>query len=418
MTEQVQEQESQIGNIREKSKPRSLEVGEGDRRVEERSSGGRGSENEEHASDEQKTVKWRSSVKGDAEAGEQESKEDDRGFFEKHARAKPALIVFAILMLVGGGLRYLHHRHWESTDDAQVDGNVYSISSRISGTVVNVEVNDGDHVQAGQTLVEIDTTDYGLAHDRARAEYEAAQAAFSAAQINIPVAQQQQTVAEQQRAEAEANANKANADVARYRQLIMKREISQQQYDQAVATATSQNATVAARAAAVKAAGEQVTQAASRLKQANADVDRAHTALKQAQLNVGYTKVVAPVEGIIGRRTVTAGQSIQPGQDLMSLVPLNNVWITANFRETQLRHMKPGQRVLIKVDTYGKEWNGRVSNIGGATGAKFSLLPPENASGNYVKVVQRIPVRIDLDNGNRDGMLRPGMSVEPKVRVR
>ncbi len=140
--------------------------------------------------------------------------------------------------------------------------------------------------------------------------------------------------------------------------------------------------------------------------------------MHQAQLNLGYTKVVAPVEGIIGHRTVTAGQNVQPGEDMMQLVPLYDVWITANFRETQLRHMQPHQEVNVHVDTFGREWTGHVTNIGGATGSQFSLLPPENANGNFVKVVQRIPVRIELDNGNRDGSLRAGMSVETHVHLR
>jgi membrane fusion protein, multidrug efflux system len=405
--------------------------------------------------------------------GEEESKEnetekkDDQGLFEKHPKAKPALILFLVVLLTGGGIWYWHHRQFQSTDDAQVQANVYAISARISGHVVRVTVNDGDRIRAGQVLAEIDPTDYQVAYDRARANYEQAQAALLSAELNVPIssvgsrseistaeagvlnseaavsaAQQQQTAAQEELAQAQASASKANNDLARYSQLINKREISQLQYDQFKTAADAQNAAVGARVAALKAASDQVSQTRSRMTQATAALqnarvtpkqvastqarskgaqaalDLARTALRQAQLNLGYTKVVAPVEGIIGRRTVTNGQNVQPGEDLMSLVPVYDVWITANFRETQLQHMKAGQPVRIHVDTYGRDWKGHVSNIGGATGAIFSLLPPENATGNYVKVVQRIPVRIDVDNGNRDGMLRPGMSAEPHVRIR
>ena len=398
---------------------------------------------------------------------QEDAKKDKRSFFEKHPKAKPLLIVAIVLLLIGGGIWYWRHRQWESTDDAQVDGYIYSISARISGHVVKVAVNDGDHVQAGQLIAEIDPRDYEVAVDHAKAELENAQASLLAAELNVPVssvgsrsqisnaeagllnaeagvsaAQEQEAAAEQQQAEAQAGAHKANDDVARYKELIAKREISQQLYDQAVSNADSQNAVVAARAATVKAANDQVAQARGRLDQAQADLqnaritpkqvaqtrarvkaaeaqlESARTALRQAQLNLSYTQVVAPVEGIIGRRTVTPGQNVQPGEDMMQLVPLYDIWITANFRETQLRHMQPHQAVNVHVDTFGRDWKGHVTAIGGATGAKFSLLPPENATGNFVKVVQRIPVRIDLDNGNRDGMLRPGMSVEPDVRIR
>lgn len=398
---------------------------------------------------------------------QEDAKQDKRKFFEKHPKAKPALLVFGVLLLIGGAIWYWHERQWESTDDAQVDGYIYSISARVSGHVVKVAVNDGDHVLAGQLIAEIDPTDYEVAADRAKAELENAQAALLAAELNVPIssvgsrsqistaeagllnaeagvsaAQEQEASAEQQVAEAQAGAHKANDDVVRYKQLIAKREISQQLYEQSVSNADSQNAVVAARAASVKAAKDQVSQARGRLDQAQAELqnaritpkqvgqtrarvkaaeaqlDSARTTLRQAQLNLSYTQVVAPVEGIIGHRTVTPGQNVQPGEDMMQLVPIYDIWITANFRETQLRHMQPHQVVNVHVDTFGRDWKGHVTAIGGATGARFSLLPPENATGNFVKVVQRIPVRIDLDNGNRDGMLRPGMSVEPNIRIR
>ena len=234
----------------------------------------------------------------------------------------------------------------------------------------------------------------------------------------------------------------------RDQQLLGKRDISQQQFDQATAAATAANATVSARQAELLSAQAQVKIAESRVEQANAEIKnaqatpntvaatkskadsaaaqalRSKTALDQAQLNLGYTTIVAPVDGVVGKRSVQVGENVGVGQDLMAIVPLQDVWVTANFKETQLAHMQPGQPVIVKVDTYGgRKWDGHVTSIGGATGAKYSLLPPENATGNYVKVVQRIPVRIDFDGNdkpdfNKDGLLRPGMSVEPDVKVR
>jgi len=229
--------------------------------------------------------------------------------------------------------------------------------------------------------------------------------------------------------------------------LLGKHEISQQQFDQATASATASNATVTAREAALLAARAQVQQAESRIAQAHASIQNAQatpnqvqataakaksaeaqvlrykSALDQAQLNLNYTTIIAPVDGVVGKRSVQVGQNVSPGQDMMAIVPLRDIWVTANFKETQLEHMQPGQPVKVKVDTYGgRKWDGHVTSIGAATGAKYSLLPPENATGNYVKVVQRIPVRIDFDNNdkpdfNQDGLLRPGMSVLPNVNV-
>jgi len=364
-------------------------------------------------------------------------------------------------------------RHWESTDDAQVDGHIYPINSRVGGQVISVNYDDGQVVRHGDVLVQIDPKDYQVAVERAKADYQDAMAQAEAARFGVPVqsvgsvsqirsatadmdsarsgvvaAQKQEEAAQQQVVEAQANAVKLNNDVERYRQLLGKREISQQQFDQAIAAAAAANATVSARQAELLAAKAQVKMAQSRIEQAEAELKnaqatpntvaatkakadsaaaqalRSKAALDQAQLNLSYTTIVAPVDGVVGKRSVQVGQTIGVGQDLMAIVPLNDVWVTANFKETQLAHMRPGQSARIKVDTYGgREWKGHVTSIGGATGARYSLLPPENATGNYVKVVQRIPVRIDFDGRekpdfNKDGRLRPGMSVDPDVRVR
>jgi len=386
---------------------------------------------------------------------------DSKGF-------RIGVTIAVLVLLVVGFFVYRYVTSYESTDDAQVDGHVNSISARISGHVIKLNVEDNQYVQAGTVLVEIDPADYQVAYERAKADFEDAQAAAVAAGVNVPIlsvnttsqvsvteadvnnaragiqaAQQQFEAAKAQLQEAEANNVKAQNDLVRYKQLVDKQEISQQQYDQATAAATASKAAVEAARASAQAAQQQVTQAQGRLVQAEANWRSANTApkqmqviraravaalaeaqrkkadLDQAQLNLQYTKIVAPVNGRVSNRTVEVGQNVAPGQELMKVINLDDVWITANFKDTQLRKMKVGQRADIEVDANGKTYKGKVDSIAGASGARFSLLPPENATGNYVKVVQRIPVKIVLDPGsNNEHLLRPGMSVEPKVWTR
>jgi membrane fusion protein (multidrug efflux system) len=373
-----------------------------------------------------------------------------------------------IVLLIAGFFAYRYFTSYESTDDAEVDGHINPISARISGHVVKLNVDDNQYVQAGTVLVEIDPTDYQVAYDRAKAEYENAQAAALAAGVNVPItgvntssqisateadvsnaragiqaAKQQFEAAKAQLQEAEANNVKAQNDLGRYKQLVEKQEISQQQYDQATAAAQASAAAVEGARASADAAQQQVTQAQGKLVQAEANSRYANTAprqmqiirarassalaeaqqkkadLDQAVLNLQYTKIVAPVNGVVSDRTVEVGQNVSPGQELMKIINLDDVWITANFKETQLRRMKVGQRVTIEVDANGRTYYGTVNSVAGASGARFSLLPPENATGNYVKVVQRIPVKIVLDrDSNKDHELRPGESVNPKVWIR
>jgi membrane fusion protein, multidrug efflux system len=379
-----------------------------------------------------------------------------------------AVVIAVVVLLVVGFFAYRYFASYESTDDAQVDGHINSISARVSGHVIKLNVQDNQMVHAGDVLVEIDPADYQVAYERAKADFQDAQAAAVAAGVTVPltsvntesqvssseadvnsaragiqVAKQQYEAAKAQLQQALANDVKAQNDLGRYRQLVDKQEISQQQYDQAVAASKASAAGVAAARASADGAQQQVTQAEGKLAQAQANWRYANTAprqmeitrakadsalaeaqrkkadLDQAQLNLQYTKIVAPVTGIVSDRTVEVGQNVAPGQELMKIINLDDVWITANFKETQLRNMKVGQHVTIDVDANGKSYNGRVESIAGASGARFSLLPPENATGNYVKVVQRIPVKIVLDSGqNNDHALRPGMSVTPKVGIR
>ena len=379
-----------------------------------------------------------------------------------------ALIASVIVLLVAGILIWRHFSSYENTDDAQVDGHLNSISARVSGHVTKRLVEDNQFVAAGTPLVQIDQSDYQVALDRAKAAYQDALATAQAAQVNVPIttvgtasqvtsaegdvqnasagisgAKQQLDAARAQTEQAQANNVKAQNDLVRYKQLVDKQEISQQQYDQAVASARASAAMVESARATAAAAEQSVTQAQSKLAQAQANLRSAQTApqqlavtraraesaqaqaalkkaeLDQAQLNLQYTQIVAPVSGIVSNRTVEVGQNVQVGQELMKIINLDDIWVTANFKETQLRHMQPNQAVTISVDAYGKEYKGHVQSISGASGSLFSLLPPENATGNYVKVVQRLPVKITFDSGEtREHILRPGMSVEAKVWIK
>jgi len=387
---------------------------------------------------------------------------------ESNPRFRLALIVGGIVVLIAVAFLWRYLGSYEGTDDAQIDGHLSSISARVNGHVLKLLVDDNQYVQAGTPLVQIDPRDYQVAVDKAKADYADAEATAQAAEVNVPittvntgsqissaeadvesaragisVARQQLDAARAQVQQAEANNVKAQSDVARYKQLVGKQEISEQQYDQAVATAAADAAAVDFAHSSARAAEHQVTQAQSRLADAEATLRNTTTApqqvsamrsraqsavaaaaqkkaqLEQAELNLRYTTIVAPVTGIVSDRTVEVGQNVQTGEEMMKVIPLDDIWVTANFKETQLRNMHPGQRVSIEVDAYGRTFKGHVQSIAGASGARFSLLPPENATGNFVKVVQRIPVKITLDPGEtKEHILRPGMSVDAKVWIR
>jgi membrane fusion protein (multidrug efflux system) len=391
-----------------------------------------------------------------------------KSFRAGNPRFRVFLIVGIIVLLVAGFFLWRYFDSYEDTDDAQIDGHLNSISARVSGHVLKLLVDDNQSVPMGTPLIEIDPKDYQVAVDRAKADYADAVALAEAARVNVPItsvntnsqtssaqadvenanagiaaARQQFSAAKAQLAEAEANNVKAQNDLVRYKQLVDKQEISEQQYDQAVAAAHAGTASVDAARASASAADDQVRQAQSRLLQAQANLraaatgpqqvetyrsraqsaqaqaDQKRAALEQAELNLQYTVIAAPVNGVVTNRTVEVGQNVSIGQELMKVINLDDIWVTANFKETQLKSMQVGQRATIRVDTNGKDYKGHVQSIAGASGAITSLLPPENATGNYVKVVQRIPVKITFDPGEtREHVLRPGMSVEPKVWVK
>ncbi len=388
----------------------------------------------------------------------------------KRGRRRAFTIFFLILLVAGivGFLYWLHARDFESTDDAEVGAHLNPLSARIDGAITRVYVDDNQVVKAGDPLVDLDPRDYQVALDQSLAQLTQARSMVIALQPNVPITQVENTtnvstgeadVANSQAAlavaqgdqessaatvtQAEANNAKAQADWARYKLLIAKEEVSAQEYDGIAATAKAQAATVAVSEANLRAAAQTVAQrraqlleAQSRLAQyrrngpaqlairrANvqsnqASATSAQAQVEQAQLRLGYTKITAPVAGIVMKRSAEVGAHISAGQQLLEIAQINDLWVTANFKETQLRNLRPQQPATIHVDALKQDFQGYIENIGGSTGSMASVLPPENATGNYVKVVQRIPIRIRF-RPNQNGLerLRPGMSVEPNVRI-
>ena len=395
-----------------------------------------------------------------------------RRAFQEHPWKTVLGVIAAMAVLLGAGYFLRNAFVYEGTDDAQIEGHIMPLSARINGQVLDVPIIEGQIVQAGDVLVTIDSQDYKIAVQQAQAtladalasassshwgvpityvaansNLDSAKTAVSNAEAGVKAAGQNFEGAKADLARAEANAAKSDSDLVRYEKLVAKEDVSRQQYDQAVASAAANRAAVESAKAAVQGAEQAIRQAEGRLLQANADLRSAQTApqqisqmharalaadaqveqrraqMNQAELNLTYTLIRSPVTGIIGKKSVEVGQNVSIGQELLTVVPLDDIWVTANFKETQLARMRPGQPVEIKVDAYSRAWKGRVTNLGGGTGSVFSLLPPENATGNFVKVVQRVPVRLDFDRVpgqmfNAEGLLKPGLSVEPDVRVR
>ncbi len=397
---------------------------------------------------------------------------------------KRLILAVVLLGAAAGGFAYWDHSSgFESTDDAQIDGNVHPVSSRVSGTVMQVLVNDNQYVEAGAVLVVLDPKDYQVELNKSKADLAEAEATTMADRTQVPIVSTTSTsqlygaeavvleakanisAAEKQEAaararvisaqalvlQAKANADRAARDLDRYKVLLAKDEISQQQYDAAQAAAVAQRAQWEASQAqqqeaeqAIHVAHSQLELQEARLVKAQADAKSAETGpqqvaatrakadstaakvlqmkaqVEQSELSLSYTTVKAPVSGVVSQKSVQVGQIVQAGQPLLSVVPLDDIWATANFKENQLARMRVGQKVRIAVDAYGgREYEAHVQSIAAATGSRFSLLPAENATGNYVKVVQRVPVKIVLEKGqDKEHVLRPGMSVIPTVYVR
>ncbi|MFC6647224.1 HlyD family secretion protein [Granulicella cerasi] len=391
---------------------------------------------------------------------------------EKSSKRKAIILIVVVLLVLGAGFFYWRSTFTEDTDDAQVDGDLFQVSARVAGQVIHVDVTDQQMVKAGDPIAELDPKDLQVALEQAEASLATAQAQYIQESVNVPITgvnvrtdvqtsntgvannvatvQQAQANAEAARsriAQAKANALKAKIDVDRYTPLVAKDVISKQQFDQAVATATATQAQLDEAERSAAASQQQVTAAEAQLARAQAQdvqsrqnapqqvkvqqakanaalasVQQAQAKVDQAKLNLSYAKIVAPIDGIVSKKNVDVGENLGVGQDLLTIVPLRNLWVTANFKETQLAKMQKDQKVDIEVDALGgRHFEGKITQVGGATGSRLSLFPPENATGNYVKVVQRIPVRIDftnLDKENGDNALRPGMSVVPSVHIK
>jgi membrane fusion protein, multidrug efflux system len=404
------------------------------------------------------------------ESPDQQNTSPDQQPAKPKSRRRFIVIGVIALLVVAAGLFWWHSTYYEDTDDAQINGHLIQISPRIAGQVIKINVEENQYVDAGTVLVEIDPKDFIVAEQQAEANLQSAEASYEAAKVNVPVttintgstltsagadvhgstaqiaqAERQLDAAKARVLQAQANATKSQADLDRYKPLVEKDVISKQQFDAAVDAADADKAAlveaqanVVADQDAVRVANDRLAQSQASFKnaqtapqqvaiqkaradQAAAQVAQAQAQLEQAKLNLSYTRIIAPEAGIITRKSVELNHNVSVGQNLMTLVSLDDIWITANFKETQLDHMRAGQPVVITVDAYGgRKYDGKVTQIGGATGSVLSLFPPENATGNYVKVVQRVPVRIDLSDPkqNSDHLLRPGLSVEPKVRVK
>jgi membrane fusion protein (multidrug efflux system) len=387
-------------------------------------------------------------------------------------RSRPARLAIPlsiVLVTIGALGWWLHTRNFETTDDAQIEGHFDSISSRISGTVnyINPNVQNNHWIEEGTLLLELDPRDYEADVEHAKANLETRLAGARSARLNVPIidasafsqlhmaeaakaeamsavdTEQANLVAAQQKLEQDQTIYaRAERDRRRYQVLVEKHEISRSEYDaretEAAATAhlvEADRATVdaeqqkiaqarnlvLARQAQIdsaRTAPHQVSDARAKSESAAGQLDQARADLHTADLNLSYTRIYAPVAGVIGRKTVELGQRIQPGQGLLVIVPLDDIWVTANYKETQMKRIRTGQSVRIHVDAFGRDYKGTIEDLPGAAGPLFSLFPPENATGNYVKVVQRFPVRIRFDkNQDPQHLLRPGMSVEPAVKV-
>ena len=427
---------------------------------------GQGEKKEDPKQDDQ--AKGDDKKQDDKQGGQKEEKKPGN-WFREHPVALVVILIALIVVGIGGFLLLQYLDSFVDTDDAEVGAHINSVTSRISGTVVGVYAEDNQTVKAGQILVDIDPRDYKVAIEQSKAQLLQAQAGVQAQNPNVPItetsqrtnvtsasedvtnslaavaaANQQYQAAIAQLRQAEANLQNASNDEARYRMLVEKEEVSKEQYDSKLTAKLSQQAVVDAQRASADAAKEVIAERQAALSQARtreketqinaprtvaiqqaqvvsrqADTQRYKAELDQSLLNLTYCKIASPVTGVVGRRSVEVGQQVSPGQQLMGVTNLEDLWVTANFKETQLRNMKPGQSAKIHVDAISADFDGFVESMPGASGAEYSLLPPENATGNYVKVVQRLPVRIRFKS-DQSGLerLRPGMSVEPKVSIR
>jgi membrane fusion protein (multidrug efflux system) len=375
---------------------------------------------QEDKGDEKKELK----EKHDAE----ESKEEKEGDKEKKpdkppVYKRPAVIIsisaFLIIVIIGGIAYWLHARHYVSTDDAYIDGHVTQISPQIPARALKLHITDNQFVHEGDLLIELDPTDYQVALEQANAQALAAQGRLAQAEAQIDAAKAAVSQANAEVEAAQVALHNTTSDLKRFQE-VDERARSRQQLDNAVAAQKNAQAQLEQTKARKTSTEVNVTTAQAAVKAAEGELRTAQANVKRAEVNLGYCQIRAPCSGRVTQRTVEAGAYLQTGQAMFALVD-PDVWVTANFKETQLKNMKPGQPVTIKVDAFGgTKFEGHVDSIQAGSGSRFSILPPENATGNFVKVVQRVPVKIIFNHGvntNDEMLLSPGLSVTPKVKV-
>lgn len=344
---------------------------------------------------------------------------------KKKSPAKKIMPIILILVLVGGAVfgikEYIYYQHYDTTDDAQVDGDISPVVARVGGYVKEIRFKDNQFVHQGDTLVVLDDRDYKIKLEQAKAALSAAEAQIGVSRSHVGSTQANVPPAQANVEAAGAKLWKINQDYARYENLLEGHAITQSQFDAIKAEKEAAEAELAAAKKQVAATQSQVSASKQQVAATRSGIASYEAAIDFAKLQLSYTVITAPVSGIVSKRNIQIGQLVQSGQNMFAVVDNNRIYVTANFKETQLAEMKPGQPVEIDVDAYPKQpFSGTVESFSGATGAKFSLLPPDNATGNFVKVVQRMPVRISFDSLSEQWQkkLRPGLSVFVKVKVR
>ncbi len=338
-------------------------------------------------------------------------------------RKKILMGLAAAAVLAYAGHAWWFNAHYVETDNAQVDGHIIPVSPKIGGFIATIHVQENQAVKAGDVLVTMDDRDYRSKLAQADADLAQAisatgrgtQAGQAVAQLGAASAQAQAALADI--AQAEADFDRSSRDLERLRTLVDKKLVSTQQYDTAEATQRAAKARLQAARESARAATQQVGAAGAALRSADARLESVRAARDIAAHQLADTKILAAVDGMVSQKTVEAGQLMQVGQPMMNLVPVNDIWVTANLKETQIRDIKAGNPVRVEVDSYpGVEWSGKVESLSPATGAKFTLLPPDNATGNFTKIVQRIPVRVRIDGGeHKEYVLRPGMNAVVRI---
>jgi membrane fusion protein (multidrug efflux system) len=339
----------------------------------------------------------------------------------KHRTKKILSYIITLAVIIAAGIwvasKFIHLGNVEFTDNAQVQRQIVPVNSRVQGYIKEIRFKEYEPVKKGDTLVIIDDTDMRLRVAQANADYQNALAGRTVADRSVGVASANVAVSEASIAEAKVLMENAAVDLERHRKLLEKDAVTRQQYDRAETDYEAKKARYEMLARQRSATSSVVAETRQRISQNDAGIELAKALLETAELNLSYTVITAPCDGYASRKEIQIGQLVQPGQTLLDIVDGSEVWITANYKETQLKHIHPGSEVEIKVDAIpDKTFTGKVVSLSRATGAALSVLPQDNSAGNFVKVRQRIPVRIELSDSADINLLRAGMNVECEVK--